>query len=156
MTWTPKVRAIAWGGLAAGVLDITAAFVIYGARGATPVRILQSIAGGLIGPAAFRGGLQTAALGALLHFLIAFTAAAVFYAASRSLPVLVRRPAVWGPLYGIVVYLFMNYVVVPLSAVPKRPFVLRMALLILVVHMVCVGLPIAFAVHRFAPPRRQA
>ena len=146
-------RAILWGGLAAGVLDITAAFVIYGARGATPVRILQSIAGGLLGPAASRGGLQTAALGALLHFLIAFTAAAVYYAASRALPVLVRQPALWGPLYGIVVYLFMNYVVVPLSAVPKRPFVLPMALLILVVHMVCVGLPIALAVHRYAPNR---
>ena len=143
-------RAILWGGLLAGVLDIAAAFAVYGLRGATPVRILQSIASGLLGVAAFQGGFGTAALGALLHFVIAFCAAAVYYAASRKLEVLVRRAAVAGLLYGMVVYLFMNYVVVPLSAVPKRPFVLGLAVIILVVHMLFVGLPIALTVRRYA------
>jgi hypothetical protein len=143
-------RAILWGGLLAGVLDIGAAFAVYGLRGATPVRILQSIAAGLLGVAAFQGGLGTAALGALLHFVIAFGAAAVYYAASRKWRVLVQWPVVAGLLYGVGVYLFMNYVVVPLSAVPKRPFVLGLAAIILVVHMLFVGLPIALAVSRCA------
>jgi len=144
-------RAIAWGGSLAGVLDITAAFVVYGLRGAAPIRILQSIAAGLLGPAAFRGGLRTAVLGALLHFFIAFVAAAVYYAASRKARVLVQRPFISGVLYGIGVYLFMNYVVLPLSAAPKGRFVLSMALVVVIVHMLCVGLPIALAVRRYAP-----
>ena len=150
------LKSIAWGGLLAGGLDITAAFVIYGVRGATPVRILQSIASGLLGAAAFEGGPQTAALGALLHFFIALVAAGVYYAAARKLGVLVGRPVVSGLLYGIAVYVFMNFLVLPLSAAPKRPFVLGMALLILVVHMVFVGLPISLAVRRWAPLRPPA
>lgn len=148
--------AILVGGLLAGALDITAAFVVYGLRGATPLRILQSVASGLLGADAFKGGLGTAALGALLHFLIALVAAAVYYAASRKLGVLVQRAVVSGLLYGIAVYVFMNFVVLPLSAVAKRPFVLELALVILAVHMVCVGLPIALAVRRFAPLRPPA
>jgi len=55
--------AILWGGLASGVLDITAAFVVYGRFGAKPIPLLQGIAGGLLGPRAFAGGLTTAGLG---------------------------------------------------------------------------------------------
>src|ERR687888_449968 len=84
-TWRP----ILWAGLAAGVLDITAAFVVYGAFGAKPLRILQGIAAGLLGPLSFDGGLATAILGLLCHFLIACSAAAVFFLLSRKMPVLV-------------------------------------------------------------------
>jgi len=143
-------RTILLAGLLAGVLDIGAAFAVYGLRGASPVRILQSIASGLLGVDAFKGGLATAALGALLHFFIALMAAGVYYAASQRLGFLVRQPVISGLLYGVAVYGFMNHVVVPLSAVPKRPFVLGLALVILVVHMLCVGLPIALLVRRHA------
>jgi hypothetical protein len=143
------------GGLAAGVLDILAAFVVYGMRGASPLRILQSISSGLLGAVAFQGGTGTAALGLALHFLIAGSAAGVFYLGSLCVPGLARRPVVSGALYGIAVYLFMNLVVVPLSAVPRRPFVPGLAAVIVVVHMVCVGMPIAFAVRRYAGEARQ-
>jgi hypothetical protein len=139
---------VSYAGLLAGTLDITAAFVVYGLRGATPLRILQSIAAGLMGASAFKGGLRTAALGLLLHFLIAFVAAAVYYAASRRLEVLLRRPVLSGLLYGVAVYVVMNHVVVPLSAIGRRPFVPALAVIIVVVHMVCVGLPIALVVSR--------
>ena len=66
------VRAVLWAGLACGVLDITAALVVYGFFGAKPVRLLQGIASGLLGPKAFDGGLATALLGLLCHFVIAF------------------------------------------------------------------------------------
>ena len=140
------VRAVLAGGLAAGTLDILAAFVVYGLRGAAPLRILQSIASGLVGADAFRGGLRTAALGLALHFVIATVAAGVYYAASGRLAILVTRPVLSGLVYGIVVYVVMNFVVLPLSAVAKRPFAPGIAAIILVVHMVCVGLPIALVV----------
>lgn len=143
-------RTILLAGLLAGVLDIAAAFAVYGLRGASPVRILQSIASGLLGVAAFKGGLATAALGALVHFFIALMAAGVYYAASRRLVIMLRQSVISGLLYGVAVYAVMNHVVVPLSAVPKQPFEPGLALVILVVHMLCVGLPIALLVRRHA------
>lgn len=90
-------QAIVWGGLTVGVLDIVEPIVFYGLRGVAPIRILQSIASGLLGPSAYQGGVPTAALGLVLHFFIAFVAAAVYFGASLRLPALVRRPLVWGP-----------------------------------------------------------
>jgi hypothetical protein len=149
MPATPA-HPILTGGLIAGVLDITAAIVIYAFRGVAPVRILQSVASGLLGPAAFTGGGKTAALGLALHFLIATTAAAVYFLASRKLPALIRKPGLWGSLYGVAVWAFMNFVVLPLSAVRKQPFDAEMALILVAVHIVCVGLPIAFAARRYS------
>ena len=146
------VRAIVAGGVAAGVLDILAAFVVYGLRGAVPLRILQSIASGLLGAAAFQGGVRTAARGLALHFMNATIISATYYLLSRRAPVLVRRPLACGALYGVVVYVVMNFVVVPLSAVATRPFAPGLAAIIVGVHVVCVGIPIALAVRRFAAP----
>lgn len=143
-------RAILWAGLTAGVLDLTAALVTNNLRGLSPTRVLQSISSGLLGAGAFQGGTTTAALGVALHFVIALGAAAVFYGASRKVGFLVRRPVVAGLLYGAAVYLFMNLVVLPLSAVPFKVSLQPSASLAvgLVVHMLCVGLPIALVVRR--------
>ena len=141
--------AILWGGLLCGVLDITAALVVYGYMGAKPLRLLQGIAGGLLGPRTYGGGVATALLGLLCHFVIAFSAAAVFVAASRFAPFLVRQAVLSGVLYGIAVYFFMNRVVVPLSAAAKFPFSFKMMVIGIVIHIFCVGLPIALAARRF-------
>jgi hypothetical protein len=143
------VRTVLLAGAIAGALDISAACGFYGlTRGVSPVRILQSVASGLLGAASFTGGAPTAALGLCLHFFIATGAATVYYLASRRLDLLTRRPAIAGPLYGVGVYFFMQYVVLPLSAVAKRPFSLSTTLTQLVIHILCVGLPIAFVVSR--------
>ena len=142
--------AILWGGLLCGVLDITAALVVYGYMGARPLRLLQGIAAGLLGARTYNGGAATALLGLLCHFVIAFSAAAVFVAASRMLPFLVRHAVFSGVLYGIAVYFFMSRVVVPLSAAAKFPFSLKMMVIGVVIHIFCVGLPIALAARRFA------
>jgi hypothetical protein len=149
MPATPA-HPILTGGLIAGTLDIIAAIVIYAFRGVSPVRILQSVASGLLGPSAFTGGAGTAALGLALHFFIATTAAAVYFFASLKLPMLVRKAGTWGALYGVAVWAFMQFVVLPLSAVRKQPFNAEMALIMIVVHIVCVGLPIAFAARRYS------
>jgi hypothetical protein len=140
-----RLRLLALGGLVVGTLDILDAFVFFGLRGVPLIAIPQSIASGLLGRAAYRGGLPTAALGMLLHFGISFAVVSVYYAASRWLPALARRPLVFGPLYGLVVYAVMNYAVVPLSAAvvgsgPKPAAVILNGLLI---HMLGVGLPAA-------------
>lgn len=146
-------RAIFWGGFVAGILDITYACVFnFLQSGISPVRILQSVASGLLGADAFKGGIQTAALGLFFHFLIAFTAAAVYYAASRKLDVLVRAAVVCGVIYGALIYAFMNYVVLPLSAAPFKgtPPALITFVTGMLVHMFFVGLPIALAVRRYS------
>jgi hypothetical protein len=144
-------QPIFWGGLVAGTLDICAAFLTAWLRaGVRPVRLLQFVASGLIGPAAFNGGAKTAILGLALHFLIATVATVVFYFASRNLLFLIERPINFGLLYGVAVYLFMNFVVLPLSSVAQRPMTLSGFIIGILTIMFCVGLPIALIVRRFA------
>jgi len=95
-------------------------------------------------------GLPAALLGFILEFLIATGAAAVYVMAAGFLGFLTRRPAIAGPLYGIVVYWFMQLVVLPLSRYGHRSPSLAQTLIGLAIHMVCVGPPIAFAARRFA------
>lgn len=143
--------AVLAAGVTAGVLDITSAFVQSGTRGVTPAAVLRYIASGLLGRAAFSGGTGAAALGLLMHFVIATGWAALFYAASRKFPVLVERPFITGPLYGILVCVLMYYVAVPLSAVPQSPATPTLAnhAIRYTIHMLFVGLPIALVTARF-------
>jgi len=142
--------AVICAGFACGVLDITAALIVYGYFGAKPVRLLQGIASGSLGPKAFDGGFTTALLGLLCHFLIAFGAATVYFAASRAIPILIQHAVISGVLYGVAVYFFMNRVVLPLSAAARRPFSLKMMIVGVVIHIFCVGLPISLSVRRFS------
>ena len=139
-------RALLLGAAAVGVLDILDAFVFFGFRGVPPLRILQAIASGLVGPAAaVGGGLTTAALGLVLHFFIAFMIVLVFYLVSRKVPILTRHPVVLGALYGIAVYFIMTLVVVPSSAIaavralPSTPVLVNG----LLIHAFGVGIPAA-------------
>jgi hypothetical protein len=137
--------AIAMGGLIVGTLDLTQAFILFGAK------VPLAIAGGLLGRQAFQGGAGTYALGVCLHFFIAFSATAIYYSASLRLGFLTEHPLVCGLFYGIAVELVMSYIVLPLSALRERgPYELHDILQGLLVHMVVVGLPISFSVRRFA------
>lgn len=144
-------QPIFWGGLIAGTLDLTAACVYSWLRGSVkPVRVFQFIASGVLGTESFSGGAKTAVLGVALHFVIATSAAAVFYLVSRKWLFLVEHPIVAGLLYGIPVYVFMNFIVLPLSQVAQRPQPMAARIINLVILMVCIGLPIALIVRRFA------
>jgi uncharacterized membrane protein YagU involved in acid resistance len=104
----------------------------------------------LLGPKAFDGGLATALLGLLCHFVVAFGAATVYFLASRPVPILIERAVVFGALYGVAVYFFMNRIVLPLSAVAKQPFSMKFMIIGVVIHIFCVGLPISLSVRRFS------
>jgi Na+/alanine symporter len=137
--------AIAVGGLIAGALDLTQACILFGWD------IPLAIAGGLLGQQAFHGGAGTYVLGVLLHFFIACSAAAVYYAASRRLDFMKEHALVCGLFFGAAVEEVMRLVVLPLSALHARgPYKLHDLILGLLVHMVVVGLPISFSVWRFA------
>src|SRR5262245_7523393 len=137
--------------LLVGTFDITYAIVFsYFRSGTSPERLLQSVAAGWFGrEAAFSGGAPTAAAGLGFHYFIAFTITAIFFVAASRLPSLVSRPALTGPLYGIGVYVVMNWVVIPLSRIRVFP---RPALVVLasglLVHMFLIGLPIALGARR--------
>jgi hypothetical protein len=137
--------AIAVGGGVAGTLDLLQACTLFGWR------IPLVIAAGLLGGQAVHGGAGTYVLGICLHFFIACSATAIYYAASRKLTFLTQHPLVCGLFYGIAVELVMSYIVLPLSALHARgPYELKDVLLGLGVHMVVVGLPISFSIRRFA------
>ena len=137
--------AIAVGGMISGVLDLLQVFILSGWD------IPLFIAGGLLGPKAFQGGAGTYVLGLVLHFFVAFSMAAVYYAASRRLRFMTEHPLVCGLYFGAAAKLVMILVVLPLSALHARgPFELRDLIRWLLVHMVVDGLPISYSVRRFA------
>lgn len=143
---TDAVLPILIGGLSAGAFDLTAAFISYG--WGSPL----GIASGLLGARALSGGAAIWILGVILHFVIAGSAAALYYFASRRLPFLKSNFVVCGLFYGIAVFLTMNLIVVPLSAVPWKTgqFSLPGFIQGLLVHMFLIGLPISISTWRFS------
>jgi hypothetical protein len=137
--------AIGVGGAIAGTLDLLQACILFGWD------IPLSIAGGLLGRQAVHGGPGTYLLGVVLHFFIACSAAATYYGASRKLTFLTEYPLICGLFFGAAVEDVMRLIVLPLSALHARgPYPLDDLILGLAVHMVVIGLPIAYSVKRFA------
>jgi uncharacterized membrane protein YagU involved in acid resistance len=140
--------AIAVGGLVVGVLDLAYAIVVYSPR--QPILIPQTIASGVLGMQSYDMGLSSAVLGVIFHFVIAFSAATMYYLASRKLTFMIHRAVLCGLIFGALVYLFMHVVVLPLSAVSHRhmPFLYQAAEF--VEHWFCVGLPIALSIRHYS------
>ena len=149
LSTTPRpFAAILVGGLIVGVLDLVYAILVYSPQ--RPILVPQTIASGVLGMKSYGGGAQTAALGVVLHFLIALGAATAYYLASRRLEILVHRAVLFGLIYGALVYAFMHVIVVPLSAVPKGHTPLIYQVCEFVEHWFCVGLPIALSVRHYS------
>jgi|SRR6185312_812828 len=143
--------AILVGGFIAGLLDLICAFMVFG------VRAPRGIAGGLVGRVAIQGGMGYYVLGIALHFFIACSAAAVYYGASMKLKFLKEYPFVCGLFYGIAIFLVMNLIVLPLSAIHfKGPFTMHGLDQGLLVHMFLIGLPIAYSVRIFSKGKRSS
>ncbi|CAM5227260.1 hypothetical protein [Rhodanobacter lindaniclasticus] len=136
--------AIAWGGLVAGTIDIGAASLI---NGINPLVILRAIASGLLGRAAFAGGLPVSLLGLLLQWAMSLLIAAIFVLAARRMAWMRRRWVAAGLAYGAVVFVVMEFVVVPLSAAANPRFT-AVSLVQNVLAMLLYGLIIAFFARR--------
>ena len=144
-------RAIFTAGVVCGVLDGLSATGVAAYSGVGPMRVFQGIASGLLGHSSFQGGIATVLLGMLLHFVVATGAAAVYYFFSRWLPMMIDHPIICGIAFGVLVHLFMTFVVIPLSAIGRRPFVLQSFVTYLIVSMIVIGPSIALPIRRFSP-----
>jgi hypothetical protein len=146
MSGRPRAAdVILGGGLVAGTLDIVNAIVFWRLyNGASAAVILQSVAAGLQGKAAFAGGAASAALGLFLHFLMMLGMAAVFWLGCRRWPALVERPVQSGVAYGLVTWAAMNYAVVPLSRASAPPFIPAWFADGILAHVLLVGMVFAF------------
>ncbi len=143
-------KTVLWIGLVAGTLDITENLVFSQLRGVSPWTVFQYIASGLIGKQAFQGGSVSVALGVVLHYIIALIWTGVFYAVARKFAIVMRRPVLSGLLYGGLVYLIMNFIVVPLSGVPHplRPITLVSRINAVLALLFCIGLTISLLMRR--------
>jgi len=143
------VRAVVIGGLIGGALDLAFAVSFAGYNGAAPGRVFQAVASGLLGNAAFSGGAGVQALGIASHFVLSLIWAALFAAVASHVPALMRRPLLAGMVFGVIVFLCMRLIVLPLSAYPRPVTFPPLATsLDLLSHMFLFGGPIAFAVNR--------
>jgi hypothetical protein len=156
-----NLKPILYAAVLVGVLDITAACINLGvAYGFGPARVLKGVAGGLLGRSAIEGGFATAALGLAMHFTMALTVTTIFYALSRRLPL---PQKLWGVvavglLYGAAVFAVNNFATAPFlswvrSLYLHTPILFKppMGWWQLIIHLCCVGLPIALVMHRYAP-----
>jgi hypothetical protein len=141
---TSPARVLAAGALTVAVVDGLDAIVFWALRGVRPGRVFQGIAAGFYGRASFQGGGATVALGIAVHALVASSVVVAFYLAASRWRSLVRRPFLAGPLYGLVVYAFMNGVVIPLSAIGVPRFAWLQVANGLFIHVVAVGTPAVF------------
>src|SRR6476619_4768798 len=140
-------QTIVFGGFAIGILDFIDAstfFPLY--YGISFLDVWHGPASGLLGRDAARaGGWNTALLGLLLHFVVAFCIASVYFLLTRVFPLLVRYPVVSGLLFGVAAHFVMQYVVIPLSAIDRIPPWPPIGPLLNSIfgHALLVGLPVA-------------
>jgi uncharacterized membrane protein YagU involved in acid resistance len=144
------VSAMVWGGLISGTLDLTYIIAFYEFRGLGFQTIPHAIASGLLGTKSFSGGWPTAILGIFLEYVITFVATLVYYLASRKMTFLVRKAALWGVLYGVAIYFFMHYIVVPLSAAPHFRHTTVTMVSDFIAHLVLIGPPMALAAKKYS------
>jgi hypothetical protein len=137
-------RAISYATLVAGALDATDGVIFFGLHGLNPIQVLQFIASGLLGAAAFGGGLATAGVGVLVHFSITAILAAIYILTSRRLSALRSQWTIFGPCHGAAVWVVMNLVVLPHSAVAQAPITVAAAINGIIGHALLIGLPIAY------------
>ena len=149
----PELAVVLGGGIAA-TLDMAYACVSNAQYGKTPLWVFQSVASGWLGSAAFSSGWVGGSIGLVSHYLILIVGAAIYYLSSRRLPVLRTEAVACGAGFGALVYLFMNFVVLPLSAFPFKLTYPPLRLVEgLTSHALFVGIPIALCIRRWARPR---
>jgi hypothetical protein len=145
-------RSIALGGTMIAILHmIVQDGLVFSLLGQRPfILVIQYVASGALGNAAFAGGLATALLGLVFHFLISFIVAGVFILSIDRIALL-RRNIIFGSLlYGFIVFVVMYYVVLPLSAAPPVPLQLMDIIELTMEHILVIGLPLGLFVRRNA------
>jgi hypothetical protein len=147
------LRSIVLGGIIIGMLHvIIQQFLVFSLLYNNPfISVLQYMASGALGNAAFEGGLATALLGVLFHFLVSFVVAGVFILSADRIPLLRQHVIPGSLLYGFGVFIVMNFIVLPLSAAPTLPAPpMWLFIEIILEHILLIGLPLGILVQRNA------
>ena len=147
---TNAAKTILWSGFIAGNLDAIAGIIAYFVYfSLNPFQVLQFIASGIYGPSAIDGGALMVVAGLLLHFLIAYVVAIIYFYAYPKIALLSKYKVAAGLVYGLGIWLVMNLLVLPHSSIPKSPFDAGLATVGIIWHMLLVGLPIAIITGRY-------
>ncbi|RNL78067.1 hypothetical protein ED312_19915 [Sinomicrobium pectinilyticum] len=149
-------RAILLNGLLVGTLDISAAFIQAGIRGVGPERVLRYVASGFFGDAAFSGSVIYAFFGLFFHYCIALCWTILFFILYARFRLWKYNRGITGIGYGVLVGLLMNFVVVPLSSVPRGPVELSSVIVAIAILIVAIGIPLSFGAHSFYSGLRKA
>jgi hypothetical protein len=143
------VIAIIKTGLLAGTLDALAAILwehLY--FNMDTASIFKYIAGGIFGKAAFADGFNMVLYGVLIHYFIASIFTIILFLLYPFISFRLKNKYIVGILYGLVIWLIMNLIVLPLSNTAKYPFNINHALIACGILIVCVGLPISLMANR--------
>jgi len=137
--------------LVAGTSDIAVALIQYTiSTGNNPIRVLIFIASGVFGRGAYEGSAPgMAALGLIFHYCIAFIWTFIFYKLYPLIALMRKNRSLTGLSYGLIVWLGMNLIVVPLSNTPELPFSLTRALTGILILMVAIGTPLSFIIGKY-------
>jgi hypothetical protein len=143
-------KAVLSAGLLAGTLDITAAIIHYIIKtGKNPVTILNYIASGVFGNTAFGDHKWMPLLGLIFHYTIAIIFTAFFFLIYPKWKFLSRNIVLSGLVYGIFVWVVMNLIVVPLSAISRFPSSVLQSVISCLILMFAIGLPAAIMAYRY-------
>jgi len=142
-------------GLVAGTLDITAACIqAYLKAGTTPSQVLKYVASGAVDPKTFSNDTMLAAVGLLVHFIIAISFTFFFFFLAKQIPSLVKYPILIGILYGVFVWSTMRFIILPyISRLNPKPIVgqeaIKNAAIGAAIIVVCVGIPVVLLARRY-------
>ena len=143
-------KLILTAGLLAAVLDgLAASISTYLVSGNTPDVVFKFVASGVFGKESFSGGSVMVLAGIFFHTLIACTWAFIYFQLFIRIPSLRKNWVVNGIAYGAMVWVVMNFVVIPLSNTPAITMTMAGSIRGMLILMVCIGLPIAFLVGKF-------
>jgi uncharacterized membrane protein YagU involved in acid resistance len=137
-------------GLIVGCLDASAASLqAYVVSGVSPDRVFAFVASGAFGQSAYEGGSIMSLIGLAFHFIIAISWTFIFYAVYPKLTAFQSKKILVGMAYGLLIWLLMNFVVIPLSLIGLRPFNVTSAIIQIAIHLFVIGVPISYLTTKF-------
>ncbi len=147
------IRAAVGAGALVGVLDAIAACVhAWGFWRLPPARVWRFVASGALGKSAATGGGGVIAVGLLFHFLIAIGWTALFFALVKMLRQPLRSATETigvGAAYGLLIWLAMNFAIIPMSKIGARPVQLNAPTTVMIlIHGFVIGGSIALLARR--------
>ncbi len=138
-------------GFIVGTLDIIAAFIqFYSKTEKKPIVVLNFIASGVFGKEAFTGGNKMAAFGLFFHYIIAMGFTLLFFALYPKLKELIHNKLILGMIYGLFIWIIMQFLIVPLSQAPSMKLSFQGSITAILILVVCIGIPLSWFAQNYS------